>query len=214
MTAGFYLHRYEIPRKERLSDKEIKQLIKEYQATNSEEKKEEIIKNSLYMIKTVIKTSHKNKENYEDDYQAGVIGMLLAIENFDTERGVQWNTFATKCIRRTIIREFQKRERSKKNGYDVHGLEHKEKSLENIIQDEQNIEEEIIEREFAKEVAKNAKNILTQTEFEVLEQVYGINGKDKKTYKQIAEQLGKSQSTIRTQTAEGIKKLRKEYMEG
>ena len=214
MTAGFYLHRYEIPRKERLSDKEIKQLIKEYQATNSEEKKEEIIKNSLYMIKTVIKASHKNKENYEDDYQAGVIGILFALESFDTERGVQWNTFATKCIRRSIIREFQRRERSKRNGYDVHGLGQGEKSLENITQDEQNIEEEIIEREFAKEVAQNAKNILTQTEFEVLEQVYGINGKEKKTYKQISQQLGKSQSTIRTQIAEGIKKLRKEYMEG
>ena len=214
MTAGFYLHRYEIPRKERLSDKEIKQLIKEYQATNSEEKKEEIIKNSLYMIKTVIKASHKNKENYEDDYQAGVIGMMFALESFDTERGVQWNTFATKCIRRSIIREFQRRERSKRNGYDVHGLGQGDKNPENIIQDEQNIEEEIIEREFAKEVAKNAKNILTENELIVLEQVYGINGKEKKTYKQISQQLGKSQSTIRTQIAEGIKKLRKEYMEG
>ena len=214
MTAGFYLHRYEIPCKERLSDKEIKQLIKEYQATNSEEKKEEIIKNSLYMIKQVIKGTVRNKENYEDDYQAGVIGMLFALESFDTERGVQWNTFATKCIRRSIIREFQRRERSKRNGYNVHGLGQGDKNPENIIQDEQNIEEEIIEREFAKEVAQNAKNILTQTEFEALEQVYGINGNEKKTYKQISQQLGKSQSTIRTQIAEGIKKLRKEYMEG
>ena len=108
----------------------------------------------------------------------------------------------------------QKRERSKRNGYNVHGLGQGDKNPENIIQDEQNIEEEIIEREFAKEVAQNAKNILTQTEFEALEQVYGINGKEKKTYKQISQQLGKSQSTIRTQIAEGIKKLRKEYMEG
>ena len=211
MTTGFDLQRYEIPKSKRLSDREMKKLIKGYQKTGKEELKEVIIRNSLYMVKQVVKETKKNKENYEDDYQAGVLGMLKAIDNYDPERGVQWNTFAIRCIRSTVSREYHQRAKNKIKGYNVHGLEQEGISLVNTIQDEQNIEEEIIEREFAKQIAENAKNILTENELIVLEQVYGINGKEKKTYKQIADQLGKDQSTLRTQVERAIKKIRKEY---
>ena len=213
MTTGFDLQRYEIPRKERLNDKQIKELIKEYQTTKSEEKKEKIVKNSLYIVNALTKVCCKNKNNYEDDYQAGIMGLILAIERFDVDHGVQWNTFATSYIRGTIIREYQNRNKNKKKGISIHGLELEGKSMENLIQDEQDIEEEIIQREFAKEVAHDMKKALTAKELEAIEYIYGINGREKKTYKQLAAQLGKSQSTLRTQVEKGLKKIKK-YMEG
>ena len=217
ITTGFYLHKCEVSKKDRLNDKQMKELIKEYQATNSTEKKEKIVKNSLYMVKTLAKVYCKNKIHYEDDYQAGVMGMLAAIETFDTERGIQWNTFATKCIRRAMSREFYKRQAANQTDYTLCSYEqenNKATGLENLIQDEQNIEEEVIEREYAKEMIQCAKEVLTAKEFEVLEYTYGLNGKEKKTYQQLAEQFGKSQSTIRNQVSYGIKKIKKAYVKG
>lgn len=211
MISAFNLESYSLPKEKRLSDREMKKLIKRYQKTRKEELREAIIKNSLYMINQVVKESRKNKENYEDDYQAGVIGMLKAIENYDPERGVQWNTFAVKCIKSAVSREYKQRTKEKTAGCSVHGLEQEGVSLENLLANGNDTEEEVISREFARQVAANAKNILTNNELIVLEQVYGINGKEKKTYKQIAEQLGRDQSTLRTQVERAIKKIRKEY---
>ena len=215
MAYGFRLEKQEVQKGKRLSDQEIKNLIKEYQQTNSKETQEEIIKNSLHMVSLLTRLYCKNKENYDDDYQAGVTALLLAIKKFDTGRGVQWNTFAIKCIRRAIKREHEKR----KLEYTTCPLtgstqNEKDRGKINIIQDDQNIEEELLEKELIQEIIKKAKEILTEREFEALTRYYGLNGEKKKTYKQMAKEEGKSGSTIRTQVERGIKKIKKYMSEG
>ena len=48
-------------------------------------------------------------EPFEDLVQVGSIGLLLAIERFDTERGVQFTTYAVPTIVGEIQRHFRDR---------------------------------------------------------------------------------------------------------
>ena len=54
-----------------------------------DEAKEEYIKGNLRLVLSVIKRFHSSNENPDDLFQIGCIGLIKAINNFNTELGRQ-----------------------------------------------------------------------------------------------------------------------------
>ena len=50
----------------------------------------------------------------DDYYQIGSMGLLRAIDTYDTNKGVQFSTYAVKCIKNEIGQYFQSQERDKR----------------------------------------------------------------------------------------------------
>ena len=50
----------------------------------------------------------------DDYYQIGSMGLLRAIDTYDTDKGVQFSTYAVKCIKNEIGQYFQSQERDKR----------------------------------------------------------------------------------------------------
>lgn len=50
----------------------------------------------------------------DDYYQIGSMGLLRAIDTYDTSKGVQFSTYAVKCIKNEIGQYFQSQERDKR----------------------------------------------------------------------------------------------------
>ena len=50
----------------------------------------------------------------DDYYQIGSMGLLRAIDTYDTDKGVQFSTYAIKCIKNEISQYFQSQERDKR----------------------------------------------------------------------------------------------------
>ena len=80
-----------------LSDKQKEALfvrIKE----GDEEAKEEYIKGNLRLVLSVIKRFSNSNENPDDLFQIGCIGLIKAVNNFNTELDVKFSTYAVPMI--------------------------------------------------------------------------------------------------------------------
>lgn len=63
-----------------------------------EQAKEEYIKGNLRLVLSVIKRFGGNNENPDDLFQIGCIGLIKAINNFNTELDVRFSTYAVPMI--------------------------------------------------------------------------------------------------------------------
>ena len=65
-----------------------------------QEAKEEYIKGNLRLVLSVIKRFSGNCENVDDLFQIGCIGLIKAIDNFDTTLQVKFSTYAVPTVYR------------------------------------------------------------------------------------------------------------------
>ena len=80
-----------------LNEEEKEALIKRIKAGDSEAK-EEYIKGNLRLVLSVIKRFGGSNENPDDLFQIGCIGLIKAINNFNTELDVKFSTYAVPMI--------------------------------------------------------------------------------------------------------------------
>ena len=117
----------------------------------------------------------KNK-GYEmnDLYQEGMLGLMNAIEHYNTSKNILFYTFACVCIKSSIISELRRTFRNK-NKYFNESVSFEEltdkSSLINdlFVDSNSNPDSILINREEEKEFIDNFKNILTLREKEVFE---------------------------------------------
>ena len=62
------------------------------------EAREEFIKGNLRLVLSVIKRFSSSNENVDDLFQIGCIGLIKAIDNFDTTLQVKFSTYAVPMI--------------------------------------------------------------------------------------------------------------------
>ena len=80
-----------------LKEKEKNALFERIKA-GYEEAKEEYIKGNLRLVLSVIKRFGASNENPDDLFQIGCIGLIKAINNFNTELDVKFSTYAVPMI--------------------------------------------------------------------------------------------------------------------
>ena len=80
-----------------LTNKETLVLINEYK-NGCYKKKEEIILGNLKLVLSVIKNFASRSDNQDDIFQIGVIGLIKAIDNFNTNYNLQFSTYAVPMI--------------------------------------------------------------------------------------------------------------------
>ena len=68
------------------------------------EAREEFVKGNLRLVLSVIKRFSSSNENVDDLFQIGCIGLMKAIDNFDTELNVKFSTYAVPMIQGEIRR--------------------------------------------------------------------------------------------------------------
>ncbi|MCX8092795.1 MAG: FliA/WhiG family RNA polymerase sigma factor [Candidatus Goldbacteria bacterium] len=99
----------------------INELWKIYKKTKSDDVKERLIKNYLpfvkYLAERIIQHLPKDiKENIKEDlYIEGIIGLIEAIEKFDIDKKIKFETFASKRIRGAMIDILRKEDFLSKN---------------------------------------------------------------------------------------------------
>lgn len=81
-----------------LKEKEKMALLKDYKENNNLKAREELISGNLKLVLSVIKRFHNRGENLDDLFQVGCVGLIKAIDNFDTSHGVRFSTYAVPMI--------------------------------------------------------------------------------------------------------------------
>lgn len=83
-----------LPVMKKKESKELMRKIKE----GDERAREQFIKSNLRLVLSVIQRFAGRKENMDDLFQVGCIGLIKAIDNFNTELGVLFSTYAVPMI--------------------------------------------------------------------------------------------------------------------
>ena len=86
-----------LPRFPRLSDDEVKNLLKEAQAGN-DAARERMIHCNLRLVFHLVQRFSNRGYDMDDLFQIGVIGLMKAIDKFNTAYGVQFSTYAVPMI--------------------------------------------------------------------------------------------------------------------
>jgi len=94
----------------KISKEKARELFVEYEKTRDRELRDRLIENYLYIPKILSrKYGHKNGDN-EDIFQVACLGLMYAVNRFDTTRGYEFDTFATPTIVGEIKRHYRDRE--------------------------------------------------------------------------------------------------------
>jgi len=170
---------------ENMNDNELIYLANEHNedATNL------IIKKYKNIILSVLKEYQKKYDIFgveiADLYQEGLIGLLNAIETFDTNKDILFYTYARVCIRTSIMSEIRRTFRNKNrilnNSYSLDLLyDNSATSLYEIIKDEtSNPDKIIINEENQNELIENIKKLLSKSEITIFElKLKGLTNKE------------------------------------
>lgn len=88
-------------------------LFEQYRATGDSSIRDAIVEKYVYMAEIIAKKftksnrSYNNGIDFDDIYQVACLGLIYAVERFDSQKGVKFTTFATPTIIGEIRRYFR-----------------------------------------------------------------------------------------------------------
>ena len=85
-----------------LSDEEKKELLKRTKC-GDESARRQLIDGNLRLVLSIIQRFTNRRENMDDLFQVGCIGLIKAIDNFNIELDVKFSTYAVPMIILSLI---------------------------------------------------------------------------------------------------------------
>ena len=148
----------------------------------------------------------------DDLISIGTIGLIKAVNTFSPERGIKLATYASRCIENEILMYLRKTSNMKNEVSIEEPLntdwDGNELLLCDILGSEADIVNKDIEQELEKKLLLQAVDKLNSREKLIMEMRFGLNSKKEFTQKQVADELGISQSYISRLEKKIIKRLR------
>ncbi|WP_338555422.1 RNA polymerase sporulation sigma factor SigK [Paenibacillus sp. KS-LC4] len=175
-----------------------------------------LIEHNLRLVAHIVKKFDNTGEDLEDLISIGTIGLIKAIESFQTGKGTKLATFAARCIENEILMHLRSLKKTRKDvslhdpiGTDKEG---NEITLVDILGSDPN---EIVETvQLKMEKSKIYKNliILDEREKEVIMGRFGLeHGGEERTQREIAKELGISRSYVSRIEKRALMKLYHEF---
>ncbi|MCR5608103.1 MAG: RNA polymerase sporulation sigma factor SigE [Lachnospiraceae bacterium] len=183
-----------------------------------QEAKSLLVERNLRLVVYIAKKFDNTGIMVEDLISIGTIGLIKAINTFNTDKNIKLATYASRCIENEILMYLRRNNKTKLEvsideplNVDWDG---NELLLSDILGTDEDVIYKNIENEVDKKLLKKAMKKLSPRERIIVELRYGINIPDgkEKTQKEVANMLGISQSYISRLEKKIIKRLRKEMI--
>lgn len=178
--------------------------------------KQTLIERNLRLVVYIARKFENTGVNIEDLISIGTIGLIKAVNTFDTTKKIKLATYASRCIENEILMYLRRSCRLKLEvsldeplNIDWDG---NELLLSDILGTDGDLVYRGIEDEVDKELLALAMRNLTPREKQIVELRFGLRGTHEYTQKQVADMLGISQSYISRLEKHIIKVLRKEII--
>lgn len=176
---------------------------------------EDLVLNNINLIYYVLK-KYNLYQQLEEYYDICVIGLVKAANNYDESKGYTFSTYGISCITSELFGYLRKEKNNKrKANYGTISLDtvvydnntSTQITLLDTLPSEINVEEEIILKE-EKEELKEALKILNEKELIVISYMYGVNGCQEITQKEIAIKLKMQQGSVSRIGKRAINKMK------
>lgn len=198
-----------------LSAKEEQEYLTLYRA-GSKEARDLLIQHNLRLVAYIVKKYNSSGYDMEDLISIGTIGLIKAVDSFDTSKGIRLATYASRCIDNELLMMMRSNKKTARDVYlyDTIGSdkEGNEISLIDIIEytDEDVVEKLTLEEQTGKLDAFISQS-LTAREREIISLRYGLHDKKPLTQREIATKFHISRSYVSRIEKKALAKLRKLY---
>lgn len=185
-----------------------------------ENARNKLIEHNLRLVSYIVRKQYSSSNEQDDLISIGIIGLIKAVETFNTEKSVSFSTYASKCIDNEIKMHFRKNKHRASEVYidepietDKNGNELK---ISDIFKDPCNVGEEVILRTDVEKLYSFINEELDERERLIICTRYGLpttKGTTKKihTQKEVADMLGISRSYISRIEKKALEKLAQRF---
>lgn len=198
-----------------LTPEEEEELLKKLSQNDTSVRKT-LVERNLRLVVYIAKKFENTGVGIEDLISIGTIGLMKAINTFNTDKNIKLATYASRCIENEILMYLRRSNRIKGEvsideplNQDGDG---NELLLSDILGTEPDVTSRRIEDEVDKKLLKASIEKLNSREKNIMELRYGFIGGSEKTQKEVADMLGISQSYISRLEKKIIGKMKKDII--
>ena len=182
----------------------------------SEEAKQLLIEHNLRLVVFIARRFENTGVNLEDLISIGTIGLIKSITTYRREKNIKLATYASRCIENEILMHIRKIACQKSEisldepinmDYDGNEL-----LLSDILGTDDNVVTSRLEDAVDLQLLRQALQLLSEREREIICMRYGLQGWRELTQKEVAQKLGISQSYISRLEKRIMNRLRKEII--
>lgn len=201
-----------------LEPEEELQALSDLSSEQSIDARAKLIEHNLRLVVYIAKKFDNTGVGVEDLISIGTIGLIKAINTFNTDKQIKLATYASRCIENEILMHLRKNTKTRLEVSIDEPLNVDWDGNELLLSDILGTEEDIIYKDIEEEVDHKmlaaAMETLTDREKMIIELRFGLNASrgEERTQKEVAELLGISQSYISRLEKKIMKRLKREMM--
>ncbi|MCI8352418.1 MAG: RNA polymerase sporulation sigma factor SigE [Clostridia bacterium] len=185
-------------------------------ANGDDEARQTLVERNLRLVVYIAKKFENTGIGIEDLISIGTIGLMKAINTFNTDKNIKLATYASRCIENEILMYLRRSNKLKGEisideplNQDGDG---NELLLSDILGTDSDVTSRAIEDEVDKKLLRASMQKLNNREKNIMELRFGFISGNEKTQKEVADMLGISQSYISRLEKKIIGKMRKDII--
>ncbi len=197
-----------------LSQEEVSRLIENI---DCQESRDILIEHNLRLVAYIAKRFDNTSANIEELISIGTVGLIKAISTFNAEKNIKLATYASRCIENEILMFIRKASNQKKEisideplSVDFDG---NELLLSDILGSDSDVVSKEMEEDEERRLLRSAVKELNSRERVIVEMRFGLIDGEELTQKEVADQLGISQSYISRLEKRIMSRLKKKIEE-
>lgn len=176
-----------------------------------------LIVHNLRLVVYIAKKFENTGVGIEELVSIGTVGLVKAIGSFNSEKNIRLATYASRCIENEILMFIRRRSQQKREISIDEPLSVDWDGNELLLSDVLGSEPDSVFREMEdaeeKKILREAVAGLSERERVIIDMRYGLSGGDEMTQKEVADELGISQSYISRLEKKIMCRLRKKIEE-
>ena len=196
-----------------LSPEEEEACLKELQQ-GSKEAREKLILHNMRLVAHVAKKYSGSEEDPSDLISIGTIGLIKAVSAFKCDYGSRFATYAIRCIDNEMLMYFRSKKKTRadvslfepigtdKEGNQIH-------LVDVLVQESVDVTEQMEVQRQIGVLRDTMKSVLTDREYDIIVQRYGLITGEEQTQREIADSLGISRSYVSRIEKRALEKLKK-----
>ena len=180
------------------------------------EARNRLIEHNLRLVAYIARRFENTGINIEDLISIGTIGLIKAVGTYQPEKAIKLATYASRCIENEILMYLRKNANQKTElSFDEPlntDWDGNELLLSDILGTDEDLVVQPLEADVDRQLLRQAMDRLDDRERHIITLRFGLDGRRECTQKEVADQLGISQSYISRLEKRIIARLKKEIV--
>ena len=199
-----------------LPPEEEEKMIEKLSEEDNLEARQVLVERNLRLVVYIAKKFENTGIGIEDLISIGTIGLMKGVNTFNADKKIKLATYASRCIENEILMYLRKNNKIKGENSIEEPLnkdgDGNELLLSDILGTDPDITSRNLEDEVDKTLLRASIKKLNNREKDIMEMRFGFKSGKEKTQKEVADELGISQSYISRLEKKIINKMKKEIM--